>query len=68
MLLAHTENLTATLLRLNEMIISLIAFYKIFLQDSQPIKNKPVYHRTWKDEVEGYPASSYAKSLQMVIH
>jgi hypothetical protein len=50
------------------MIISLIAFYKIFLQDSQPIKNKPLYHRTWKDEVEGYPASSYAKSLEMVVH
>ena len=49
------------------MIISLIVLYKVFLKDSTS-KPQPVYHRTWKDEVEGYPASSYAKSLEMVVY
>lgn len=50
------------------MIISLIAPYKIFLQDTKPSSPQPLYHKTWKDELEGYPASSYAKSLEMVVH
>lgn len=51
------------------MIISLIVFYKIFIQeDVASNKPAPIYHKTWKDEVEGYPASSYAKSLVMVVH
>jgi hypothetical protein len=50
------------------MILSLIVFYKIFLQDTNAPKPAPIYHKTWKDEVEGYPASSYAKSLEMIIH
>jgi hypothetical protein len=53
------------------MIISLVILYKIFLQDTNTSKPSPVYHKTWKDEVEGYPASSYAKSLEMlemVVH
>lgn len=49
------------------MIISLVILYKIFNQ-AISAKPKPVYHRTWKDEVEGYPASGYAKSLRVVIH
>lgn len=49
------------------MIISLVVLYKIISQTNS-VKPQPVYHKTWKDELEGYPASSYAKSLQMVIH
>jgi hypothetical protein len=49
------------------MIISLIVLYKAFIK-ANSAKPAPIYHKTWKDEVEGYPASSYAKSLQMVIH
>ena len=26
-------------------------------------KPRPVYHRTWPDEVPGYPASAFVKSL-----
>lgn len=26
-------------------------------------KPKPVYHQTWPDEVEDYPASKFVKSL-----
>jgi len=50
------------------MILSLVVLYKVFLQDAKPTSFQPLYHKTWKDEVSGYPASSYAKSLQMVIH
>lgn len=49
------------------MIISLVILYKIISQANSS-KPRPLYHRTWKDEVEGYPASSYAKSLHVVIH
>jgi hypothetical protein len=49
------------------MIISLAILYKILTQANSS-KPQPVYHKTWKHEVEGYPASSYAKSLQTVIH
>lgn len=49
------------------MIISLFILYKVIGQ-ANPSKPQPVYHRTWKGEVEGYPASRYAKSLQVAIH
>lgn len=49
------------------MIISLIVLYKALIKDSSS-KPAPIYHKTWKDEVEGYPASSYAKSLETVVH
>lgn len=47
------------------MIISLAILYKIISQVNLS-KPQPVYHKTWKDEVSGYPASSYAK--RVVIH
>jgi hypothetical protein len=50
------------------MIISLVVLYKAFLKANSAASPAPIYHKTWKDEVEGYPASSYAKSLQVVIH
>lgn len=29
-------------------------------------KPAPVYHKTWPDEVPGYPASDFVKSLEAV--
>jgi hypothetical protein len=49
------------------MIISLVILYKALLKANSS-KPAPIYHKTWKDEVSGYPASSYAKSLEMVIN
>lgn len=49
------------------MIISLAILYKIISQANSS-KPQPVYHKTWKDEVEGYPTSNYAKSLQVVVY
>lgn len=49
------------------MIISLIVLYKALLKGNSS-KPQPTYHKTWKDELEGYPASSYAKSLQIVVY
>jgi hypothetical protein len=49
------------------MIISLVVLYKVLFQDSSS-KPAPIYHKTWKDEVEGYPASDYAKGLQTIVH
>lgn len=49
------------------MIISLVILYKALLSNSST-RPAPIYHKTWKDEVEGYPASSYAKSLQVVVY
>ena len=49
------------------MIISLVILYKIFNQ-ANSARPQPIYHKTWKDEVEGYPASSYAKGLEMIVH
>ncbi len=48
------------------MIISLVILYKISQANSS--KPAPIYHKTWKDEVKGYPASSYAKSLHVVVY
>lgn len=49
------------------MFISLVILYKALLKNNSA-KPQPIYHKTWKEEVEGYPASSYAKSLEMVVH
>lgn len=38
--------------------------YRAF--NSKPTAFKPVYHKTWPDEVPGYPASDFVKSLEAI--
>lgn len=42
---------------------TLLIFRIFMLRDNKPTKFKPVYVKTWPDEVPGYPASDFVKSL-----
>ena len=43
--------------------IALLVFRFFVLRENKSTKPKPVYHRTWPDEVPGYPASAYVRGL-----
>lgn len=45
------------------MFFPLYIFYRFMLRGAKPTKAAPVYHKTWADEVPGYPASSFVKNL-----
>lgn len=45
------------------MLFSLYIFCHFMTRDAKPTAFKPVYVKTWPDEVPGYPASDFINNL-----